>query len=274
MNIRVITKNDPDFPKCLRNETLYFLGNRSLLKNRLFTITGTKDSDREGISNAKNFATELIKNNVTPVTGFAPGIEKAVADCGECICILPCGLSPSCVYPKVHQSLYKEVLENGGLLLSLETPDTKAAKWTFPKRNKLLAQIGEGVLVVQAGESSDTIRFSKWGRRVYTIPGSISNVRYAGNNILLKTGAKAATSPCDILEDLGINKKETIENTECELTELQQTVLKCLDGESHFEQIMAKTGLILPEVIETVTGLELLGMAEEIKPCIYRKIRR
>ena len=265
---------EKDYPSCLEGETLYCLGNRELLSGRLITVTGAKDADNEGVSNAKKFTRELIEGGLTPVTGFAPGIEKAVAECGKCICILPCGLDEESVYPKAHLDLRNKVLENGGLLLSLEAPGTKGADWTFVKRNKLLAEISEGLVIVQAGEKSNTLKILKSSKKVYTVPGSINNIRYGGNNILLRDGAKAVMSPGDILEDFGINTEEKIENTMYDLSDIQEKVLESLEGEMHFEEIVYKTGLSLPQVLESITMLEIMGLAEETNPCTYRKIRR
>ncbi len=267
-----ITNKDIDFPKCLKNATLYFKGNRSLINNTLVTITGSRGADKEGLLNAKKFAKELIENKVIPVTGFATGIEKAVAECGNVICILPCGLN-SC-YPKSHFNLYKEVLKNDGLLLSLEEPDASAAKWTFHRRNKLLAEISSGFVVIQAKKTSNTLKTAKLSKKVYTLPGGIDNPLYEGNNLLLKEGATAVTSSLDILEKLGIKAVQKNEDTVYNLTNFQKNILNIIDGETHFEDIIYKLNTTLPEVLECLSTLEVMGLAEETKPCIYRKTRR
>lgn len=269
-----ILPKDDDYPSCLKGETLYYAGNRGLLSGILVTVTGTKNADVEGIKNAKAFAEELINAGLTPVTGFATGIEKAVAETGKCICILPCGLEKSVVYPKGHFNLYNSVIEKGGLLLSLEEPNAIAARWTFSKRNDFLAKISAAFLVVQAGEKSTTVKTAEKAEKVYTIPGSITNERYGGNNLLLKKGAKAVTSPSDILEDFGIIKEKTIENTECSLPEKAERILKLLEREMHLEEIMLKAELTMPEVSEGISDLEIYGLVQEVKPCVYAKIRR
>ncbi len=151
--------------------------------------------------------------NVTIISGLALGIDglahKAALKAGlKTLAVPGSGLDATVLYPRSHLQLAEEIVRNGGALLSEFKPQTQAATWTFPKRNRIMAGLSHAVLVIEAELKSGTLITSKlateYNRDVLTMPGSIFSSTSEGPHMLIKLGATPVTASEDILRTLGI----------------------------------------------------------------------
>jgi len=171
------------------------------------TIVGTRKATAYGAWAAEAFAAAFASNGVAVVSGMALGIDgrahRAVLGAGGLtIAILGCGAD--IVYPRSHGSLYQRILEQGVILSELP-PGTPPDRWTFPRRNRLLAALGDAVLVIEGSRVSGAMQTANWslelGRPVFAVPGPISVESHRGCNQLLYEGAGPAVDPCVAVED-------------------------------------------------------------------------
>jgi len=144
---------------------------------------------------------------VTVISGMAMGIDAQVHRStldggGLTVAILGCGADV--VYPRSHRWLYERISERG-IVASELPPGSRPTRWTFPYRNRLLAALGDAVLVVQGSNKSGALQTAKWalelGRPVFSVPGSIMRKDSEGCNTLLYEGAAPALDPEVTVED-------------------------------------------------------------------------
>lgn len=174
-------------------QVIYYRGNIDLLKSRMICIVGS----RKAIEYSQNLTQDLVERigtSQTIVSGLALGIDSIAHTqaliSGSTIAILGCGIDV--VYPKVHRNLYDEI-ENQGLILSEYPPQTKPDRFRFPLRNRLIAALGERVVVMQAGLKSGTMitvnRALELGKEVYVLPYRYGEIEGEGCNALIQQGA-------------------------------------------------------------------------------------
>lgn len=211
--IEVITRQDEDYPDKLRNiydppQILYVQGNKQILKEKSIAIVGSRMGSPYGRKIAEKFAYELAKKNMVVLSGLASGIDScahkgALKAEGKTIAVLGNGLDR--IYPTENQNLAKEILAKGGAILSEYVIGTKPLKMNFPKRNRIMSGMSDGVLVIEAKQKSGsliTVDFAlEQGKEVYAVPGNITSITSEGTNELLKQGAKIVTKVEDIIED-------------------------------------------------------------------------
>ncbi len=268
-NIEIIDRESEFYPEYLQNSDiaphiLYMLGNKELFKRPLISITGSRRANFDGKENARKFSQSLSLVGLGVVTGFADGIEEEVIrSVKDVITIMPCGiLNP---YPKTHSRLIKEVVKNGGLVVSPFMPKLSAYKWNFRFRNRILAAISQSTLIVQACEGSATnMTFgfcADYSRTCYAIPGPINDKYYTSTNEYLKMGALLVTSPVDIINDYGINTQTEStqkETKEYNFNENQQKIIEVLREKSlSCDGICIETGLDTGTVLTEILMLEL-----------------
>jgi DNA processing protein len=175
------------------------------------SIVGSRRADSEGIEIAQHFAKELTRCGSCIVSGLALGIDGAahrgslqgrLSGHVPTIAVLGNGLSQ--VYPRSHAALAREILDCGGVLLSQFDPAEPPYPVNFLNRNRLIAALSLGTLVVQASDKSGSLVTAKhaleYGKELYIVPGSIKDPRYLGSNKLLQHGAHLVTSPDDLLQ--------------------------------------------------------------------------
>ena len=243
---------------------LYGAGNRELLKKRKFCIVGSRVTPPWAEKQARLFAEEIARHFAV-VTGLAEGGDAAALSgaigSGNLICVLPNGLDEC--YPASHAAL-KERVKESGLLLSEYPPAEKARKYSFYARNRILAGLSEGVLVVAAGARSGTSITANYalenGRDVFAFPHNLGVKQGEGCNELLKKGAYVATEPCDVLSRYGIEEGETVR---AELSEEEQKLLAVLKeaGEAHVSELAGRAGVPVYEVAATLSSLEMKNLA-------------
>lgn len=180
--IKLIKYTDLEYPENLKNIenapiVLYTLGNINLLKEKNIAIVGARNCTQYGETVAKAFAYLLSKNNIVITSGLARGIDEAahkgtIIAKGGTIAVIGTGID--IIYPKENETLFKKIVENNGLIISEYPLGTKPNKENFPRRNRIISGIADGVLVVEAGEKSGaliTVDFAlEQGKNIYATP--------------------------------------------------------------------------------------------------------
>ena len=212
--IEIITINDKEYPDKLKviydpPVVLYVKGNKNILNNKSIAIVGCRMCTKYGEKIAKRLAYNLSLNNINIISGLAKGIDSfahkgALNKKGKTIAVVGCGLDR--VYPEENKILFNEIIKDGGTIVSEYIIGTKPLAKNFPKRNRIISAISDGLIVVEAREKSGTmitVDFAlEQGKNIYTIPGNIDNPNSYGTNDLIKQGAKVITRVEDVLEDL------------------------------------------------------------------------
>jgi len=195
-------------PPSLR-ERLWLDGDPTALAPPLVALIGTREPDAVASALARRFATDLTRAGVRVLSGGALGVDAAahrgaLLGGGRTVVVLPSGLAHW--YPRRHEGLYREVIAAGGALVSQFPPETPPTRWTFPRRNELVASLADIVVVVQASASSGALltaaHAQRLGRRVMAVPAAPSDRRAAGCVRLLLAGAMPCTDADDILAAL------------------------------------------------------------------------
>lgn len=267
--IFIVTFLSEDYPESLKFAAdppliLYGMGRRELLAKRKFCIVGSRITPPWAEKFGKNLSAELSERFVI-VTGLAEGgdaaaIAGALAT-GNLISVLPCGVDMC--YPAAHASL-KEKIVAKGLVLSEYPLGTAATKWAFHARNRILAGLSEGVLVLSAGAKSGTLitagRALDYGREVFALPYNVGISQGAGCNALIKAGAYLVTEAADILSVYGI---ETERRQEAEAEGDEGKVLQYLreQGETHVAALAEALGMRIFEASAALSALEIKGLA-------------
>ncbi|HEX9936847.1 MAG TPA: DNA-processing protein DprA, partial [Longimicrobium sp.] len=208
-----ITPGDAAYPEAFRTlpdppYLLFAIGNLELLASPGLGMVGTRAPTEYGRRAAASLAGELARAGLTIVSGMARGIDSAAHAAaldagGTTVGVLGHGIDR--VYPPENAKLFARVGERG-LLITEMPPGEEPNAGNFPRRNRLIAALSLGVLVVEMGEKSGaqhTVTYAlEQGKDVFAVPGPIGSPQSAGTNQLLKDGARLVTSAADILEEL------------------------------------------------------------------------
>jgi DNA processing protein len=223
---RVLALGDPDYPQSLLNMEdppllLYGVGAVEMWKNgglsasmsRCVAVVGSRNPTPQGAVNARQFSQALAQSGLTIVSGLALGVDGAAhegaldgAPDGHLATIAVVGTGLDRVYPSQHRNLAHRIILRG-VLLSEYPLGTPPISGNFPKRNRIIAGLACGTLVVEAALKSGSLitarLASEQGKDVFAIPGSIHSTQARGCHALIKQGAKLVESAEDILEELG-----------------------------------------------------------------------
>jgi DNA processing protein len=203
--------NDPDYPPLLRASphpalALFVSGDPTTLWQPAIAIVGSRNPSAGGRDHARDFAQALASSGLTIASGLAAGVDAAahraaLACDGKTFAVIGTGADIS--YPRHHRQLQQQVAEHGAVV-SEYPPGTPPRTGHFPARNRLLAGLSLGTVVIEAAERSGaliTARLaSEAGREVFALPGSLHNPMAAGCHRLIRDGAILVTQPQDILE--------------------------------------------------------------------------
>jgi DNA processing protein len=209
----LLTPGDPDYPARLLESPdppllLYLWGERAALRAPALAIVGSRNPTAQGTDNARAFAASLARGGYCIVSGLALGIdgaahEGALQAQGLTIAVVGTGLEQ--VYPKRHTQLATRIADSG-LVVSEYAFGTPVLGPNFPRRNRIIAGLSQGCLVVEAAVQSGSLVTARQaleaGREVFAIPGSIHSPQARGCHALIRQGAKLVESAQDILEEL------------------------------------------------------------------------
>ncbi|MDE2260578.1 MAG: DNA-processing protein DprA [Betaproteobacteria bacterium] len=209
----LILHDNPDYPPLLkelsdRPDFLFVKGNASLLSRPMIAIVGSRNATRQGCLDAEAFAESLSDAGITIVSGLADGIDAAAhrgALRGRGATVAVIGTGADRVYPAVNRGLAQDIATRG-VIVSEFVLGSVAQKWHFPKRNRIIAGMSLGCLVVEASLTSGSIITARLGleqgREIFAIPGSIHSPLSKGCHHLIRDGAKLVETARDILEEL------------------------------------------------------------------------
>ena len=273
-----------DFPLALREipeppETLYIRGTLpDPAQFYYLAVVGSRKFTSYGREAVERIIGGLAGYPVCIVSGLAMGIDaiahRAALDAGLPTVAIPgSGLDSSVIYPRTNLALAREIVENGGALLSEFASDLRAAPWTFPQRNRIMAGISQSTLVIEAEEKSGTLITARlavdYNRNVFAVPGSIFSAPSKGTNKLIRQGATPITSAQDLLEELGLVEQPFGTDTKQEPLDLtlytpeEQSILILLDEPLAREEILAAVTLAPATTLSTLTILEIKGVIGE-----------
>ena len=274
-NIKLVLQEESDYPSILKEIPwppygLYVLG--KIPPEPAIAIVGTRKATDYGRKAAQWLVGELVKYNLTIVSGLALGIDAVAhetcvaADKGKTIAVLGTGLDN--IYPKTNIRLSEKILKNGGGAIISEYPlGTPALPYNFPKRNRIISGLALGTIIVEAPRRSGALITAEFAlnqnREVFAIPGPLFNKYYEGQNWLIKNGAKLITSIEDVLEEIGITATEKSENFDDEKQKKIFEVIKQNKKPLTAENIIEATNFNISEVNQDLTLLMMRGLIKE-----------
>ncbi|HLX03284.1 MAG TPA: DNA-processing protein DprA [Trinickia sp.] len=211
----IVTLGDPAYPPALLTmpdppPLLYVKGRMELLHAKSVAIVGSRNATPQGLEDTTRFAQALSDAGLTVVSGLAQGIDGAahrgaLAGRGSTIAVI--GTGADIVYPAKHHALAHQIAAEG-VILSEWPLGTPARSAHFPQRNRLIAGLSSGVLIVEAALRSGSLITARlaneMGRDVFAIPGSIHAPLSRGCHRIIKEGAKLVETAEDVLEELGV----------------------------------------------------------------------
>jgi len=210
---RVLGWHESDYPSLLREMpgaplALFVMGDPLRLWHPALAIVGSRRPSAGGSDNARTFALSLARSGLAITSGLAAGIDaaahRAALDAGGLtIAVLGTGIDEP--YPRVNTALYRQIARSG-VVISEYPPGTPARRGQFPARNRIIAGLSLGTLVVEAAQRSGALITARLtaeaGREVFAIPGSIHNPMSKGCHWLIRQGAALVETPSELRDVL------------------------------------------------------------------------
>ncbi len=291
-NNHIITLADQSYPSGLLETSdppliIYAKGRIELLSGPNLAIVGSRNCTQPGKENAMAFAHNLASSGWSIVSGLAVGIDTAAhtgalqalkeKHNGSTIAVLATGAD--LVYPARNRELAHEIADKGLIITELPL-GSPARPFQFPRRNRIVAGISEGVLVVEAARQSGSLTTAKMaaelGREVFAIPGSIHSPLSRGCHALIRQGAKLVESAQDISEELSIPQLPGVQPktyTNTQLSKQQQQILQALGYDpAHPDTLIERTGIDISSLVSSLAELELDNQVVRLPNGCYQRV--
>jgi DNA processing protein len=268
---------DPQYPTLLSElpdppGLLYVKG--KLLKDDLaLAIVGSRKYTSYGKRVTESLVYPLVQNGLTIVSGLALGIdsiahEATLAAKGRTVAVLGCGLDQ--IYPISNIRLADKIIATGGAIISEFPLGMPALRYNFPIRNRIIAGLSLGTLVIECAEGSGSLLTAKaaleYNREVFAVPGDIFSETSVGTNRLIKMGAKMVTGYQDILEELAIEEKAKINQAREVIasTPEEKILLDLLREPKLIDGLIAASGLSAATVNSLLIQMEMKGLIKNL----------
>ena len=267
MGVNIITIKDSKYPKLLKNipdaPIILYKKGRLKIGTDTIAIVGSRRATFEGMNLAEKIAHTLSSIGVTVVSGLARGIDSsahkgALKEKGKTIGILGCGID--ICYPSENMRLFEKMGEEGAILTEYSLGE-KPLAFHFPERNRIIAGLSKGILVIEASKRSGSLITARlaleYGREVMAIPGSIFNEDYKGANTLIKEGAKLIDGIEDIITScfprLELKKEQSID------MDKDEDYIYSIIGfdKIHVDEVIEKSKMETKNVMAILTRLEM-----------------
>ena len=263
---------------------------------RCLAIVGSRNPTPQGAANARQFAKTMVQAGLTVVSGLALGVDGAAhtgalegltegaTDLPATIAVIGTGLDR--VYPKAHHGLAHRIAQHG-LLLSEYPLGTPPLNANFPKRNRLIAGLARGTLVVEAALQSGSLITARLtaeqGKDVFAIPGSIHAAQSRGCHALIKQGAKLVETAQDVLEDLqgfsalsvaaaaALVSADTLDNKHT--ADVDALLLQALGFDPvGLDALQGRTQLVTADLQAQLMTLEIKGLVARLPGGLFQRL--
>jgi len=295
---RLLTWDEPHYPARLREiydppPLLYVLGNPELLGRHIVGIVGARRPTPYGNQMAERLGRDLAQRGLAVASGLARGIDAcahkgalSLAN-GVTIGVLGCGIDV--VYPKENKKIFTEIQQRG-VIVSEFPMGTFPAPQNFPIRNRMIAGMSLGVVVVESAQYSGSLITARlameFGREVFAVPGNVTQPMSFGPNLLIKQGAKLVAGWEDVVEELPtpvraellpVEQKSQDERTELVMSALSasERVLYGLLGTDEakpIDDLVELSGLSSSDVLATLFDLEMKGVVRQLPGKQFLKV--
>lgn len=281
---------DPAYPHLLREiydppPLLYVKGKKELLDRHCLAIVGARRPTPYGNQIAERLARDLAERGLVIGSGLARGIDSSAhrgalaAVNGATVAVLGSGIDV--VYPKENRKIYAEI-EQRGVLITEFPMGTFPAPQNFPIRNRIIAGMSLGVVVVEGAQYSGSLITARlameFNREVFGVPGNVTQPSSFGPNQLIKQGAKLVTGWEDVVEELPTEIRAELLPVECATAEERAALVEKdlssserslyslleLDQSRHVDEIVELSGLSSSEVLASLFDLELRGVIRQL----------
>lgn len=290
LNCRLLHWDEPEYPPLLKQiydppPLLYVRGNAELLARHAISIVGTRHPTPYGNQIAERLAHDLAVRGLVITSGLARGIDSTAhkgalaAPGGATIGVLGTGVDV--VYPKENKKVFAQMIERGAIITEFPL-GTFPAPQNFPIRNRIIAGMALGVVVVEGAQYSGSLITARlgmeFGREVYGVPGNVTQASSFGPNQLIKQGAKLVTGWEDVVEELPTEIRaqlfpvETVEPeqrsllAEEALPPTEKTLIGLLrpDQARHVDELVEESGLNSSEVLAALFELEMKSLVRQL----------
>lgn len=277
---------EPTYPRLLEEikdppSVLYYIGRIEPDPELAVAVIGSRHPTKYGVEMAKRFAGELAGAGALVVSGMAEGVDACAArgalehaNCGcATVAVLGCGVDV--VYPQSNEKLYYEIIERGAVVSEF-LPGSRAERFHFPVRNRVMSGMAHGTLVVEAAQRSGTSITAGFaqdqGREVFAVPGRVGDVMSTGPNGMIARGeAKPVFSTEDILSEFAClhvpaeTRPEVKRISVSSLSEQQRGVCRLLrQGEMSFDELCESSGMPVGVLNSCLTELQFLGIMKQL----------
>ncbi len=282
---RIICLGEPDYPSALRAAdtpppVLTVMGNATALQRNCVAIVGSRNASLSGKKLTRQFAETLADSGYSIVSGLARGIDTQAHQASlkqGTIAIFAGGIDH--IYPSENEQLARDIVDQGGTLVSEMPPGWKPRAQDFPRRNRIVAGMALGLLVVEAANRSGSLISARlaneMGRLVFAVPGSPLDPRSYGTNKLIQQGAQLVTNAHDILQALepvsqtplqkpySLDENKRIEYSEAPDDRERLNFVESLNhSPTDIDELIRYTGLDLGKIQMIILELELAGRVE------------
>jgi DNA processing protein len=295
---RLLTWDEPEYPARLKEiydppPLLYVRGNVELLNRHLISIVGARRPTPYGNQMAERLGRDLADRGLVVSSGLARGIDASAhrgalaSASGMTIGVLGCGIDV--VYPKENKKIFEEIEKRGAIITEFPM-GTFPAPQNFPIRNRILAGMALGVVVVEGAQYSGSLITARlameFGREVFGVPGNATQPASFGPNQLIKQGAKLVTGWEDVIEELptpvraelmpveAASHEERAALIEEGLAPLERPLygLLSVDEARHVDDLVETSGLSSSEVLAALFDLELKGVVRQLPGKQFLKV--
>lgn len=297
-NVKIIAYDDPMYPKGLLYSPdppymLYVKGSIKPRDIKAIGVVGTRHASRYGREQSERFGRDLAQAGYTVVSGLARGVDTfahrgALSVNGRTIAVVGAGFLH--MYPPENRDLLAEIASTAAVISEFPM-DTAPTRNTFPRRNRIIAGMSLGVLVVEAPERSGALITAKqgleMGREIFAVPGMVDQEQSQGCLTLIREGAVLTRNVNDIISEIGDGRDGNIkidpslpvagireeEQEKDELSGKESAILGALGQDSmHIDELCAELGMNAGEISAVLMILELRNIVASEPGAFYRKI--
>ncbi|MHB1330376.1 MAG: DNA-processing protein DprA [Minisyncoccota bacterium] len=267
-----------DWPELLKEindppKKLHLWGSLPNKGNKLLAIVGSRKYTSYGQEICNSLIQGLSGYPITIVSGLALGIDsiahRSAMRAGlQTVAVPGSGLSDKVLHPRSHVELAKEIVSNGGGLISEYNNEMPSGAWAFPRRNRIMAGMCHATLVIEAEKKSGTLITSRlateYNREVAAVPGPITSSTSEGPHMLIRLGAALIRDSNDLLELLGLRSEEhdTLFDTNS-LTEEERVFIEMMGTPQERDTLIRKSGFDTSKANAVLSLLEIKGLIIE-----------